>query len=191
MELNRRSLIAKQSDLVLERGPVFATAEFKATATGTFCHWIVSGQSASGLPTMLLDLAVPLAAANEPEMLEEAKVLADRFLVPMAAHLSSTPGAGEQVPPLPVEKRRWLFEEHMRYHFAASRSGNLTLQRQTEALFNMASFLHVVAPLKSIAEFQNVAVGTVESRVKKGRATGAIPKASEVRARNETLKKGK
>lgn len=190
MNSERRSPTAKRIDLALERGAVFATAELKKTATGNFCHWIVSGQSMAGLPTMLLDLAVPLASSTETEMLKEAKIFGDKFIVPMAAFLSSTPGAGEKIPPLSVETRRWLFEEHMRYHFAPERAGGLTLQRQTEALFNMASFLSVVAPLKSIAAFQDVAVGTVESRVKIGRANGSIPKASDVRARKETLKKG-
>jgi len=50
--------------------------------------------------------------------------------------------------------------------------------------------LEVVAPLKLIAEFQGVAVSTVETRVKIGRASGEIPKASEVRARKALLKKG-
>lgn len=189
MNFERRSPTAKRIDLALERGAVFATAELKTIATGNFCHWIVSGQSLAGLPTMLLDLAVPLASSNEIEMLKEAQIFGDRFIVPMAQFLSTTPGAGEKVPPLSVETRRWLFEEHMRYHFSPERSGGLTLQRQTEALFNMASFLGVVAPLKSIAAFQDVAVGTVESRVKIGRANGSIPKASEVRARKELLKK--
>jgi hypothetical protein len=89
-----------------------------------------------------------------------------------------------------VENPRALFEEHMRQQFAKNRVGELTLQRQTEALFNMASYLEVVAPLKLIAEFQGVAVSTVETRVKAGRASGAIPKASEVRARKATLRKG-
>lgn len=191
MNMERRSPTAKRLDLALERGAVFATAELKKTATGNFCHWIVSGQSLAGLPTMLLDLAVPLSGGNEIAMLEEARIFGDKFVVPMAEFLSTTPGAGEKVPPLSVETRRWLFEEHMRYHFAPERAGGLTLQRQTEALFNMASFLAVVAPLKSIAAFQDVAVGTVESRVKIGRANGSIPKASEVRAKNELLKKGK
>jgi hypothetical protein len=55
----------------------------------------------------------------------------------------------------------------------------------------MASYLEVVAPLKLIAEFQGVAVSTVETRVKAGRASGAIPKASDVRARKDLLKKGR
>ncbi len=190
MEMERRSPMAKRIDLTLERDSVFATAELKKTATGNFCHWIVSGQSVTGLPTMLLDFAVPLAGDNESVMLKEAALFGEKFVIPMAEFLSTTPGAGEKVPPLSVETRRWLFEEHMHYHFAPERAGNLTLQRQTEALFNMASFLAVVAPLKSIAAFQNVAVGTVESRVKKGRASGAIPKASEVRAKNVSLRKG-
>ena len=190
MEMERRSPMAKRIDLTLERDSVFATAELKKTATGNFCHWIVSGQSVTGLPTMLLDFAVPLAADNESVMLKEAALFGEKFVIPMAEFLSTTPGAGEKVPPLSVETRRWLFEEHMHYHFVPERAGNLTLQRQTEALFNMASFLAVVAPLKSIAAFQNVAVGTVESRVKKGRASGAIPKASEVRAKNVSLRKG-
>lgn len=138
---------------------------------------------------MLLDIAIPLSNDTERYMMDEAKVFADKYIIPMAEHLSISPGTGERVPPLSVDARRWLFEEHMRYPFAPERSGNLTLQRQTEALFNMATFLQVVAPLKSIAAFQNVAVATVESRIKKGRASGAIPKASDVRARKETLKK--
>jgi hypothetical protein len=190
MGSERRSQLAKQVDLALERESVFATAEFKRTATGVFCHWIVSGKSVAGLPAMLLDMAVPLSGKDEPALLVEAESFADKFIVPMAAYLSSTGGASSHVPSLSVDKRRHLFEGHMAYHFAPHRSGNLTLQKQTEALFNMAAFLQVVAPLKSIADFQNVAVGTVESRVKKGRASGAIPKASEVRARKETLKKG-
>ncbi|MEY4321032.1 MAG: hypothetical protein RLZZ471_973 [Actinomycetota bacterium] len=191
MDFEQRSPLAKRRiDLALERDDVYATAELKRTATGTFCHWIVSGLSMTGLPTMLLDIAVPLASSEEPAMLSEAKAFAEKFILPMAKQLSSTPGAGERVPSLNVETRRWLFEEHMQHHFSPKRAGNLTLQRQTEALFNMATFLEVVAPLKSIAQFQNVAVGTVESRIKKGRGTGAIPKASEVRARNKSLKKG-
>jgi sulfopyruvate decarboxylase TPP-binding subunit len=83
-----------------------------------------------------------------------------------------------------------IFNEHMHQQFAKNRAGDLTLQTQTEALFNMASYLEVVAPLKLIAEFQGVAVSTVETRVKIGRASGKIPKASEVRARKALLKKG-
>ena len=56
-----RSPLAKRLDLELERGLVYATAEMKATATGNFCHWFVSGLAVNGLPTMLLDLAVPLS----------------------------------------------------------------------------------------------------------------------------------
>lgn len=190
MDMERRSPMAKRIDLALEHGAVFATAELKRAATGNFCHWIVSGQSVRGLPTMLLDIAIPLSSDTPTAMLIEAKEFGEKFIVPMAEFLSTTPGAGEKVPPLSVETRRWLFEEHMHHQFAPERAGNLTLQRQTEALFNMASFLSVVAPLQSIAKFQKVAVGTVESRVKKGRASGAIPKASEVRARKELLKKG-
>jgi ribosomal protein L7Ae-like RNA K-turn-binding protein len=54
----------------------------------------------------------------------------------------------------------------------------------------MASYLEVIAPLKLIAEFQGVAVSTVETRIKIGRASGAIPKASAVRATKKTLMKG-
>jgi hypothetical protein len=109
----------------------------------------------------------------------------------MAQRLSKTPGAGEKLPELNVEMKRSLFEDHMHHHFSPERAGSLTLQRQTEALFRMATFLRVFSPIQTIAKFQNVAPSTVETRVKKGRASGAIPKASEVRARKELLKKGK
>jgi hypothetical protein len=108
----------------------------------------------------------------------------------MAEALRSTPGAGENIPPLGVSERASLFEAHMQHHFSASKTGNLTLQKQTEALFKMATFLEVLTPVKLIAKFQGVGIGTVESRVQRGRSSGAIPKASEVRARKDALKKG-
>lgn len=52
----------------------------------------------------------------------------------------------------------------------------------------MATYLEVVAPLKLIAEYQGVAVSTVETLVKIGRSNGAIPEASEVRSRKRGLK---
>jgi hypothetical protein len=184
------SPLAKRLDLALERGEVFATAELKATATGNFCHWVVSGMSVSGLPSMLLDLAVPLAAEDESGMLIEAEEFARKYIFPIAEELRKTSGAGERIPQLGVNKRGMLFEAHMEHHFSALKAGNLTLQRQTEALFMMATFLEVLTPVKLIAKFHRVAVGTVESRIQRGRASGAIPKASEVRARKEILKKG-
>jgi hypothetical protein len=186
-----RSPLAKRLDLELERGLVYATAEMKATATGNFCHWFVSGLADNGLPTMLLDLAVPLSSTNPKDMIVEAKAFAETFVFPMAEALLSTPGAGESIPPLGVAERASLFESHMEHHFARGEVSSLTLQKQTESLFKMATFLEVVTPVKLIAQFQQVGVGTVESRIQRGRASGAIPKASEVRAKKEILKKGK
>lgn len=186
-----RSPMAKRLDLELEHGMVYATAEMKATATGNFCHWFVSGRTANGLPTMLLDLAVPLSSTNPTDMTLEAKAFAETHVFPMAEALLSTPGAGESIPPLGVAERASLFEAHMEYHFASDKVNSLTLQKQTESLFKMATFLEVLTPVQLIARFQKVGVGTVESRIQRGRASGAIPKASEVRARKELLKKGK
>jgi len=180
-----RSPLAKRLDLELERGLVYATAEMKATATGNFCHWFVSGLAVNGLPTMLLDLAVPLSSTNPKDMTLEAKTFAETYVFPMAEALLSTPGAGESIPPLGVAERASLFEAHMAHHFASGKNSGLTLQKQTESLFKM------VTPVKLIAQFQQVGVGTVESRIQRGRASGAIPKASVVRAKKELLKKGK
>jgi hypothetical protein len=185
-----RSPSANRIDLELENGDVYATAEMKVTATATSCHWFVSGMSVDGLPTMLLDLAVPLSSKNTQAMYQEAEAFAKKFIFPMAEALRTTSGAGESIPPLAVSMRETLFEVHMEHHFSTKRSAGLTLQRQTEALFKMATFLEVVTPVKLIAKFHGVAVGTVESRIQRGRASGAIPKASEVRARKATLRKG-
>jgi hypothetical protein len=190
MKSQHRSLTGKYIDLVLEDGDTYATAEFKKLAGGSVCHWIVSGRSDDGLPAMLLDLPIPMRSTDEDSMILEATKFATDFLFPMAQRLSKTPGAGEKLPELNVEMKRSLFEEHMHHHFSPERAGSLTLQRQTEALFRMATFLRVFSPIQTIAKFQNVAPSTVETRVKKGRASGAIPKASEVRARKEILKKG-
>ena len=185
-----RSPRARRLDLEIEHGMIYATAEFKATATGNFCHWFVSGLSENGLPTMLLDVAVPLSALNAKEMAVEAEAFARTYVFPMAEALRSTPGAGESIPPLGVNERALLFEAHMEHHFSIPKTGRLTLQKQTEALFKMATFLEVLTPVKLIAKFQGVGVGTVESRIQRGRSSGAIPKASVVRARKELLKKG-
>jgi len=190
MELERSSLTAKCIDFAERQGDTFATAEFKRLSSGSVGHWIVTGKSAEGLPAVLLVMSVPMTGRDDQHLYAEASQFATKFVFPIAAHLASAPGAGEPLPRLSVENRRALFEEHMHQQFAKDRVGELTLQRQTEALFNMASYLEVVAPLKLIAEFQGVAVSTVETRVKAGRASGAIPKASEVRARKATLKKG-
>lgn len=190
-EESQSSPTAKRLDLELVQDEVYATAELKETASGSFCHWFVSGLSASGLPTMLLDLAVPLSSRTPKAMTMEAQAFAETFIFPMAEALRSTPGAGENIPPLGVAERAALFEAHMNHHFSTSKAGNLTLQKQTEALFKMATFLEVLTPNKLIAKFQGVGVGTVESRIQRGRASGAIPKASVVRAKKELLKKGK
>jgi hypothetical protein len=184
------SLTAKRFDFADRHGDTFAIAEFKRLSSGFMGHWVVSGTSAIGLPAVLLVMSVPMKGGNEPELYREASTFARAFIFPMADHLSSAPGAGEPLPRLSVRNRQDLFIEHMHQQFSKDRIGDLTLQRQTEALFNMASNLEVVAPLKLIAEFQGVAVSTVETRVKTGRASGAIPKASEVRARKEILRKG-
>ncbi len=190
MEFERISLTAKRIDFAERQGDTFATAEFKRLSSGSVGHWIVSGKSAEGLPAVLLVMSIPMSGRDDKGLYAEASKFATKFVFPMATHLASAPGAGEPLPRLSVENRRALFEEHMHQQFAKDRVGDLTLQRQTEALFNMASYLEVVAPLKLIAEFQGVAVSTVETRVKAGRASGAIPKASEVRARKATLRKG-
>lgn len=185
------SPMAKRLDLELVKAEVYAIAEFKETATGNFCHWFVSGMSSNGLPTMLLDLAVPLSSRDPKAMTAEAEAFAETFILPMAEALRSTPGAGENIPPLGVSERAALFEAHMVHHFSSNNAGKLTLQKQTEALFKMATFLEVLTPNKLIAKFQGVGVGTVESRIQRGRASGAIPKASVVRAKKELLKKGR
>ncbi len=191
MSFQELSLTAKRFDFAERQGETFATAEFKSLNTGFVGHWVVSGVSATGLPSILLAMSVAMKGRDTAELLVEATVFAEKFIFPMAEHLATTPGAGEPSPRLSVENRQALFVEHMHQQFSKDRIGNLTLQRQTEALFKMATYLDVIAPLKLIAEFQGVAVSTVETRVKKGRASGAIPKASEVRATKETLKKGK
>lgn len=185
-----RSPRASRIDLELESGDVYATAEMKAAATGISCHWFVSGMSVDGLPTMLLDLAVPLSSTKSDAIYQEAETFAKKFIFPMAEALRTTNGAGESIPPLTVAMRETLFEVHMEHHFSTKRASGLTLQRQTEALFRMATFLEVLTPVKLIAKFQDVAVGTVESRIQRGRASGTIPKASAVRARKAPLKKG-
>lgn len=185
-----RSPMAKRLDLEIIQDGVYATAELKETATGNFCHWFVSGIAASGLPSMLLDIAIPLASRSRTDRLHEAEAFANQHIIPLALDLKLTPGAGESIPPLGVEERGLLFVAHMEHHFSQRNSGGLTLQRQTEALFKMATFLEVLTPVKLIAKFQGVGTGTVESRVQRGRASGAIPKASVVRAKKESLKKG-
>lgn len=184
------SLTAKRFDFAERQGDTFATAEFKRLSSGFIGHWVVSGKSSVGLPSVLLVMSVSMMGRQETDLYVEASNFADKFIFPMAIHLASTPSAGEPLPRLSVENRRMIFNEHMHQQFAQERVGDLSLQSQTEALFNMASYLEVVAPLKLIADFQGVAVSTVETRVKIGRANGAIPKASEVRARKELLKKG-
>jgi hypothetical protein len=191
MSFEQLSLTAKRFDFAERQGETFATAEFKSLNTGFVGHWVVSGVSATGLPSILLAMSVAMKGRDTAELHVEATLFAEKFIFPMATHLATTPGAGEPLPRLSVEQREWLFVEHMHQQFAKDRIGNLTLQRQTEALFKMATYLDVTAPLKLIAEFQGVAASTVETRVKKGRASGAIPKASEVRATKETLKNGK
>lgn len=185
-----RSPTAKRLDLEIIQDGVYATAELKETATGNFCHWFVSGIAASGLPSMLLDIAIPLASTSRKERLVEAEAFANRHIIPLALDLRVTPGAGESIPPLGVDDRSSLFWAHMEHHFAQKNTGGITLQRQTEALYKMATFLEVLTPVKLIAKFQGVGTGTVESRVQRGRASGNIPKASDVRARKELLKKG-
>lgn len=44
----------------------------------------------------------------------------------------------------------------------------------------------MLTPNKLIAKFQDVGVGTVEYRIQRGRASGAIPKASVVRAKKSS-----
>jgi hypothetical protein len=191
MSFQQLSLTAKRFDFADRQGETFATAEFKSLNTGFVGHWVVSGVSATGLPSILLVMSVAMKGRDTAELYVEATLFAEKFIFPMAPHLATTPGAGEPLPRLSVENRQALFVEHMHQQFSKDRIGNLTLQKQTEALFKMATYLNVIAPLKLIAEFQGVAVSTVETRVKKGRASGAIPTASEVRATKETLKKGK
>jgi hypothetical protein len=190
MAIEHISLTAKRFDFAERHGDTFATAEFKRLSSGFVGHWVVSGKSSVGLPSVLLVMSVSMMGRTESELYVEAASFADKFIFPMAIHLASTPSAGEPLPRLSVENRRLIFNEHMHQQFAKDRVGDLSLQSQTEALFNMASYLEVVAPLRLIADFQGVAVSTVETRVKIGRANGAIPKASEVRARKELLKKG-
>ena len=190
MAIEQISLTAKRFDFAERQGDTFATAEFKRLSSGFMGHWVVSGKSSVGLPSVLLVLSVAMKGRDVPELYQEATSFAEKFVFPMAVHLASTPSVGEALPRLSVENRKMIFTEHMHQQFAKNRVGELSLQTQTEALFNMATYLEVVAPLKQIAEFQGVAVSTVETRVKVGRANGAIPKASEVRARKELLKKG-
>ena len=190
MRSGQISPTAKRFDFAMRHGESFATAEFKGLSTGFVAHWVVSGVSATGLPSILLNMSVSMKELTEAELSEEASDFAEKFVFPIAEHLASTPGAGEPLPRLSVENRQAVFVEHMHQQFSKERVGSLTLQRQTEALFKMATNLDVIAPLKLIAEFQGVAVSTVETRVKKGRGSGSIPKASEVRARKEALKKG-
>lgn len=190
MTFEQVSLTAKRFDFAERQGETFATAEFKSLTTGFVGHWVVSGVSATGLPSILLMMSVSMKGRDVRDLYVEANLFAEKFIFPMATHLAATPGAGEPLPRLTVEDRQALFLEHMHQQFSKDRIGNLTLQRQTEALFNMATYLDVIAPLKLIAQYQGVAVSTVETRVKKGRANGTIPKASVVRARKETLKKG-
>ena len=190
MNVGQISPTAKRFDFSMRHGESFATAEFKGLSTGFVGLWVVSGVSATGLPSILLTLSVSMKGLTEAELCVEASDFAEKFIFPIAEHLASTPGAGEPLPRLSVENRQAVFVEHMHQQFSKERVGDLTLQRQTEALFKMATHLDVIAPLKLIAEFQGVAVSTVETRVKKGRGSGSIPKASEVRARKEALKKG-
>ena len=190
MAIEQISLTAKRFDFAEHQGDTFATAEFKRLSSGFMGHWVVSGKSAVGLPAVLLVLSVSMKGQDVSELYVEASNFADKFIFPMAIHLASTPSVGEPLPRLSVENRRMIFNEHMHQQFAKDRVGNLSLQSQTEALFNMASYLEVVGPLRLIADFQGVAVSTVETRIKVGRASGAIPKASVVRARKELLKKG-
>jgi hypothetical protein len=184
------SLTAKRLDFEEIQGDTFATAEFKRLSSGFMGHWVVSGKSLVGLPAILLVMSASMAGQDHRELYTEATKFAEKFIFPMAAHLSTTPSVGEPLPRLSVLNREKLFTRHMEEQFSRKGFSELTLQSQTEALFNMASFMEVVAPLKLIAEFQGVAVSTVETRIKVGRASGAIPKASEVRANKESLKKG-
>ncbi len=190
MAIEHISLTAKRFDFAERQGDTFATAEFKRMSSGFVGYWVVSGKSSDGLPSVLLLLNVPMKGRDLADLQLEATRFADKFVFPMAIHLATTPSVGEPLPRISVTNRKEIFEEHMRQQFSKIRVGDLSLQSQTEALFNMATYLEVVAPLKLIAEFQGVAVSTVETRVKIGRASGAIPKASDVRARKELLKKG-
>ena len=191
MGFEQSSLTAKRFDFTERQGETFATAEFKRLSAGFIGHWVVSGKSSAGLPSILLVLNVPMKGRDLGDLRVEATKFAELFIFPMAEHLATTPSAGEPLPRLSVENRQEIFLEHMRQQFSKERIGDLNLQSQTEALFNMASYLEVIAPLKLIAEFQGVAVSTVETRIKIGRASGAIPKASVVRATKKTLMKGK
>lgn len=190
MEVQARSLRGEHLDLSLTQGGLFATAEFEKLELSSFGHWVVSGTSQGEVPAMLLTLAVPMRGTSESELVAEATEFAERFLFPMADELAKTSGAGDRIAPLTVEKRRRLFEAHMKHHFEDSQVSELSLQTQTEALFKMATRLEVVAPLKLIAQFQGVAVSTVETRIKTARAAGRLPKASEVRARTNATRKG-
>jgi hypothetical protein len=190
MGFEQVSLTAKRFDFTERHGDTFATAEFKRLSAGFVGHWVVSGKSSVGLPSVLLVLNVPMKGKDEASLRMEATTFAELFIFPMAEHLATTPSAGEPLPRLSVENRQAIFLEHMHQQFSKERIGDLNLQRQTEALFNMASYLEVIAPLKLIAVFQGVAVSTVETRIKIGRASGAIPKASAVRATKKTLMKG-
>jgi len=180
---NRISPSAKRIDFAIREGDSYATVEFKKVGVNFMGHWVVSGKSELGLPAILLVMAVPMRESNERELISESSKFANDFVLPMARRLATTPSVGEPLPRLSVENRQLLFQEHMQEQFGEKRVEGLTLQKQTEALFNMASYLEVTTPLKLIADFQGVAVSTVETRVKIGRASGAIPKASEVRAR--------
>lgn len=190
MNMQVSSLRGEHLDLALTHSDIFATVEFKELELSSIGHWVISGLSKLGVPSMLLTLSAPMLGTSEAELIIEATAFAERFLFPMAQELARTPGAGDRILPLSVGNRRMLFEAHMKHHFSQNRAGNLSLQVQTEALFKMATRLEVVAPLKLIAEFQGVAVSTVETRIKIARAAGRIPKASEVRARTNTSKKG-
>lgn len=137
---------------------------------------------------MLLELSLPMSGDDEVELAAEARAFGDAHILPIAKHLAMTKGVGSKIQPLSVSTRANLFQHHMRYQFGELRSGNLPGQLKTECLFKMASYLEVFAPLKQISEFLGVPITTVEAQVKRARAAGSLPKASEVRGRNKVNK---
>ncbi len=185
------SLKALAADFQFTDGPMYATVDVKSLRKGAFATWVVTGPNDQGLPSILLMISTALRADTELGLESEVRQLAAKHVFPLASALSATPGVGERVPLMTLERRSQVFLHHMSHHFSSSHLESMTLQLQTECLFRMATYLELTNPLKLIAQFQKVATSTVEKRVSIARAKGRLPKASEGRVKHEATWRNK
>jgi hypothetical protein len=170
-------------DFTYSRDQYFATVEFKGSSGAFVSRWVISGLSKDGLPMILMAVDLAMANVEESKLIEEARVLAESHLFPLAENMAPTRGMQVKFEQTSLNHRSAVFREHMFYQFEQTRSGSLTRQLQTECLYMMANFLGVSAPQKLIAEFQGVKVSTVNERLKYAKERGRIPKMSDLGAR--------